>query len=583
MLAKEQDYGKIGSGIFSKKIVRIITKITALCFILLLPSNTSAILAMRLNFLGILLLSLLGLLLVYNLPDRLDLRFGDETTYLGSGLSFSIPFKGGAQWGPIYAAWYAFWNLFISKALDLYYFNWALLSVLAGVATFLFFRSLQVSFWASTWLAALFMFSGENIPLDPKISIFPFSLLLLGLFVIQNYRSTLSDFTKFVIISSTALVCSYARPEFYLSFLIGAIVAVIFFIKEGKTRTKSTLPVLISFVVLIITLHGLFKNPMLSGDGDRSAVAFQQHFVTNYCIWNNIPEPPTIQQQLALFHKVLGKDVETVTDALVQQPAYTFKHLTFNLINTLKANLGNLTDVLYKTLWSGWSSSYRSILYVLILLPFLIFLDYKKTVQRLKQYTRNDGIEVAALLILLLPSLIASLLIFPRVHYLVFHLLVSFRVIGYILEKLTFKWPTTIFASKFSALSIVAAIALALFVGINYLLTNKPQPTPTADSIRYITQLNPKQHLNVLERHWYRVFLPYPTTWVQVEEYTDKTFVDFIHRKNINFILMTADMQTYFANDPGFNSFLSNYKAYGFEKNNSNSEGAYLLSKKGVF
>lgn len=538
---------------------------------------------MRLNFWGILLLSLIGFLLVHNLSDRLDLKFGDETTYLGSGLSFSIPFKGGAQWGPIYAAWYAFWNLFIPKALDLYYFNWALLSVLSGIATFLFFRSLQVTFWACVWLATLFMFSGENIPLDPKISIFPFSLLLVGLFVIQNYRYKLTDFTKFVIISLTALLCSYARPEFYLSFIIASIVTVYFFIKASSRNTKNSRTVIIGFVLLIIGLHGLFKNPMLSGDGDRSAVAFQQHFVTNYCIWNNIPDPPTIQQQLALFHEVLGKDVETITDALVQQPAYTFKHLTSNLINTSKANLANLTDVLYKTLWSGWSSSYRSILYLLILLPFIIFLDYKKTLQRLKQFTQNDILEVIALLILLLPSLVASLLVFPRVHYLVFHLLLSFRIIGYVLEKLTFKWPTSFSSYRFSLMSLASSITLTLFVGINYYIINKPQPTPTADSIRYIAELNPKQHLNVLERHWYRVFLPYPTTWVRVEEYTDKTFVDFINRKNINFILMTADMQTYFANDPAFNSFLSNYKAHGFEKNSSNSEGTYLLSKKGIF
>lgn len=538
---------------------------------------------MRLNFWGVLLLSIIGFLLVYNLPYYLDLRFGDETTYLGSGLSFSIPFKGGAQWGPIYAAWYAFWHLFVPKALDLYYFNWALLSVLAGIATFLFFRSLQVSFWVCIWLATLFLLSGENIPLDPKISIFPFTLLLISLFVIQHYRSTFSDFNKFVIISSTALVCSYTRPEFYISFLIGTIISIFFYIKEKNHQKSSARPVLVVFVVLIISLHGLFNNPMLSGEGDRSAVAFQQHFVTNYCIWNNIPEPPTIQNQLALFHKVLGDNVETFTDALLKQPSYASKHLLFNLTNTLKANLANLTDVFYKTLWSGWVSPFRSVLYFLILLPFIIFLDYKKTFRRLQEYTRNDILEVTALVVLILPSLVAALLVFPRVHYLVFHLLLSFRIIGYVLSKLAFKWPSRVANSQLPVLSFVATVALVTFVGINVLLTSKPQSTPTADSIRFISQLKPKLHLNTLERHWYRVFLPYPTTWVQVEDYTDKTFIDFVNRKNINFILMTADMQTFFANDAGYLDFFNNLETYGFEKKNTNSEGAYLLSKKGLF
>ena len=84
---------------------------------------------MRLHRFGVLFLLVAGLILVHNLTAWKDVEFGDETTYLGSGLSFSIPFKGGAQWGPLYAAWYAFWHLFIPNSLDLYYFNWALLSV----------------------------------------------------------------------------------------------------------------------------------------------------------------------------------------------------------------------------------------------------------------------------------------------------------------------------------------------------------------------------------------------------------------------------------------------------------------------
>lgn len=54
---------------------------------------------MRLNWIGIVILLLAGLVLVHNLTAWKDIEFGDETTYLGSGLTFSIPFKGGAQWG----------------------------------------------------------------------------------------------------------------------------------------------------------------------------------------------------------------------------------------------------------------------------------------------------------------------------------------------------------------------------------------------------------------------------------------------------------------------------------------------------
>ncbi|TAG57766.1 MAG: hypothetical protein EAZ29_01810, partial [Runella slithyformis] len=121
------------------------------------------------NWLGVAILSVAGWVLVQRLSAWKDLAFGDETTYLASGIMFSIPFVGGAQWGPLYAAWYAFWHLFIPDRLDLYYFNYALLSVLAGVLVFVYLRSSKVPFWPGIWIAVLFLFSSQNLPLDPKI------------------------------------------------------------------------------------------------------------------------------------------------------------------------------------------------------------------------------------------------------------------------------------------------------------------------------------------------------------------------------------------------------------------------------
>jgi hypothetical protein len=162
---------------------------------------------MRLNWFGVFFLLVVGFILVHNLPEWKDVEFGDETTYLGSGLSFSIPFKGGAQWGPIYAAWYAFWHLFIPNSLDLYYFNWALLSVLAGIVVFLFLRSLRVSFWISIWLSVLFLFSSQNLPLNPKISIAPFCLILGTLSIIQFKQWP--NYLRFLLVATTGLVCAY--------------------------------------------------------------------------------------------------------------------------------------------------------------------------------------------------------------------------------------------------------------------------------------------------------------------------------------------------------------------------------------
>ena len=39
-----------------------------------------------------------GWVLVHDITAWKDVEFGDETTYLGSGLTFSVPFIGGVQW-----------------------------------------------------------------------------------------------------------------------------------------------------------------------------------------------------------------------------------------------------------------------------------------------------------------------------------------------------------------------------------------------------------------------------------------------------------------------------------------------------
>lgn len=529
---------------------------------------------MRHNWLGIFILLVAGCILVHNLPEWKDVEFGDETTYLGSGLSFSIPFKGGAQWGPLYAAWYAFWHLFIPNSLNLYYFNWALLSVLAGIAVFLFLQSLHVSFWVSIWLSVLFLFSTQNLPLNPKISIAPFCLILGTLAIIQFKQYP--NYFRFLWVALTGLLCAYFRPEFYLSFLLG-IVFMLWWIWQEKAIRQHRAVVLIGvFGCIAILLHLLFENPLFSGDSSRSAVAFQQHFVVNYSAWENQPEPSTIEAQLRLFHQVLGEDVQTLTDALKAQPSWAFKHIFTNLRHTVIANFQNTVDTFYQTLFRGWYSPWRSGLVAIIALAFLGLIDYRTTWRNFRQKP-IDGWGLVALLSLIFPTLVATILIYPRTHYLVFHLILIFWLIAFVANRLSFRklsFFQNILSTPFFGLLLV------LYLGVRFFEYHPQAPTPAADNIRFITKIRPKERLRVLERDWYRVFLTQDSDWIHVEEYTDGDFMKFVQQKNINFMLMTQDMQSYFAKDAGFALFLKRYESAGFVKLKANSVGDYLLIKR---
>ena len=503
-----------------------------------------------------------------------DLEFGDETTYLASGVTFSLPFLGGAQWGPIYAAWYAFLHLFVPDRLDLYYFNWAFLSVSAGICVFFYLRSLQTPFWVGLSIAVFFAFSAQNLPLNPKISIFPFCLIAVGLSVIhfQDWR----NWQRMLLIALIGLLCAYCRPEFYISFLLGSVLAAWFLWREGKSIQKKTLVLIGLFVAFCISLHLLFGNPLFSGDGSRSAAAFQQHFVINYCVWNALPEPNTINAQLDLYHQVFGNETESMTDALKVKPALVFKHIFTNVQNTLVGDSKNAVGIFYRTPLYGQHSAWRILIFNLFLLAFLGLIDFENTRQKFRQAS-FDGVSLLALLVLLFPTLVATIMVYPRTHYLVFHTLLLFWVIAFVARNIILK--SNQLARFFPN---VIGVGLLMLLTIRFLNIPQKQPTPSADNVRFINNLRYKAEVVSLEREWYRVFLKHSSTWVHVEEYTKGDFGQFVEAKQVNFILMTRDMQQYFSKDQTFQNFLLHLQEQGFNKLTTNPNGDYLLVKKNL-
>jgi hypothetical protein len=520
---------------------------------------------MRLHLKGILILLAASGVLLYGLTSWRDLHFGDEATYLASGVTFNFPQMGGAQWGPLYATWYGFLNLFAQNQADLYYLNLRILSTMAGILVFLYFLSSKAPFWASVWVAVLYLFSSQNLPLEPKISIAPFCLILGCLSVVQFYD--FKHWQKFLWVAFTALICAYCRPEFYISFVLGTALCAWFLWKERTIKKKSV----VFFVIGAVGLHLLFGNPLFSGEGGRSAVAFQQHFISNYARWQQQPDPPTIELQLQLFHQIFGAEVESMTDALRAKPALVFRHIFSNVQNTVVANVRNVAAVFYETPLQGLRFDHRSVLFWLAAAFFLARINYPKTRQNLPK-VRVEWSNLLALLVFLVPSLVATVLVYPRTHYLVFHLLLVFWVVAWLFRVLVFK--------PLPFLSATSSVLLVVFLA--WCFVNRPQtPTPHADNVRFINGLDYKKEIVSLEREWYRVFLKKPSIWEHVEQYQffGGDFKRFVRERGVNFILITQDMQQYFAKDAGFAVFLRDAPKEGFLKFKTNNYGDYLLIK----
>jgi hypothetical protein len=449
---------------------------------------------------------------------------------------------------------------------------------LALLFLYLFLR--KSGFAVSLFCALCFQFSTLNVLLDPRISAFTLCLILAGLCVVQARDWSVRN--ALLITALTALVCAYVRPEFYISMLIaGGLAVVTFFIPgfRGKNRSFGDFSALFGLAGLVIVMLLLFGNPLAQGDkgSNRSFDAFVQHFSINYNTWNNRPIDIPIADQFKLISEIFGSDVKSMSDAFRVHPDLVVRHFWTNVVNTTKAEFRVLGSLFFETPLLHLTSPYRKWI-LAALLAFIVFglIDLPGTFRQLIQKRPRLTVKEVALLILLLPSMASVVLVFPRPHYLYFHAVGLITVVAYLLGNIKLR--------VVQSPVWLAGMASLMVIWVVYQTgqqQRETQPTPVADNIRFIRSLSLNGPVSTLEREWYRVFLYSPELkprWVRVELYQPNTdFGRFLKEQNVNFILMTKDMQNYFAHDRGFAAFLSGTESERFIRLKAPEPGSYLL------
>ncbi|GAB3321383.1 hypothetical protein GCM10027299_15730 [Larkinella ripae] len=528
---------------------------------------------------GLALMIVAGLALTHNLPWRYDVAFGDEMTYLASGLAYRFPPDPYlAQWGSLYAAWLRFLQVFTPDTLDLFYLNWRLLVILTGALLFLYLYLRRSGFAVSLFCALCFQFSTLNVELDPRISAFTLCLILAGLGVIQARDWSVRN--GLLLTALTALLCAYVRPEFYVSMLLAFGLAVGTFLlprfRNGKVSLRAFSGIL-GFVALAVLMLLLFGYPLAQDNqgSNRSFQAFVQHFSINYNTWQNRPIDIPIVDQFKLIAEVFGPEVKSMRDAFRVHPDLVIKHFWTNIINTTKAEFKVLGSLFFETPLKHLNSPYRKwILAVLLAGVGFFLIDWRGTFRQMTAGRIRLTSRELALLILLLPSLGSVVLVFPRTHYLYFHAVGLITILAFFLGYIKLR--------VVQSPVWLGGLASLMMIWVAYQTVRQQQeirPTPVADNIRFIRSLPINGTVSSLEREWYRVFLygqEQKPRWIRVEFYRPNTdFGRFLKEQNVNFILMTRDMQHYFAGDSGFSAFLS--EPGGFVRLKSPEPGSYLL------
>src|SRR5215217_4847490 len=167
--------------------------------------------------LAMLFLLLAGLKFTYRLPSILDIDLLDESGYLYKGVRLITDGVPSAENAPLYAAWYYMLSLLQPDRVALYFLNYKALTVLPPILVFFLLRRYGLSTLAGVIISGLFLVSAANLPVMPKPNHFALIIILLSL-IAATY--TKRDTLAILLVSIGTLVCSYVRPEFFLTYLL---------------------------------------------------------------------------------------------------------------------------------------------------------------------------------------------------------------------------------------------------------------------------------------------------------------------------------------------------------------------------
>jgi hypothetical protein len=397
-----------------------------------------------------------GILSVWQLPQFVDVLGWDEGVYMQNGLLFSKKLQ--KNWGPMYAAWYYFLHFFQSFPLYLYYLNFQVLTVLPGFLLFVYWTRIGIRPLVAAIVAMFFMASYVNFYSWPKISLFTTSILI-GAFIMGTFAA--NHLQKLVWICGGVLIASYMRPELYLAFAVLLMAtlfyAVVLLIKKSAQGWFTWL-MLVGLLVVMAGLQIKLGNPLFSMEGARAIAAFAQHYAYNYALWNDLRPDRWQLHGEQIFVADFGRNFDFFS-AYKANPEAFMRHVCSNTLRYFSNLWKFYTDLLLPESIFKLKEGARTIVLLLALLPLLIL---RKFSFRLWWNTMCEKwLEFLLLMVVIGPTFLSVILIFPREHYMVMQTLLLLTLILTISYGFT-GWPSPV--RDRSKLGWVSAIMMGLLI-----------------------------------------------------------------------------------------------------------------------
>lgn len=513
-----------------------------------------------LDALIIILICVIGSVYTHQIPQIVDIGLYDESSYLSYGLHIFTTFPG-AEAGPLYAFWYKFLLLFEKSPIKLYYLNYRIMLIAPSIGLFYVLRSLSVNRIYSIALAFWFLTMPSNFYIWPKVSHFALTLIFLGLGMLSLLKKRISKSALLIVIF---LLVSYVRPEYFITYLL-FLFTFIFLEAQNIFKYKIYNPRLISIILLCSTLI-IYKYGIPITSGDRSMLAFGQHYSLNLSKNN-----PKLINPWTNWEEIIKNDfgnVNTVFSAAIQNPQAFFSHVLVNI----KQSCLHFCSTFLQTFPRSSSGNLQLSQVLLNILGVLFFslsiflyssrsliLNQEKNFLKIS-FLKYHGDKIYALLLILVPCIISSLIIFPRDHYLMLGGTVSLAML------------VGIFLNNTSNIDLNSREIILLFCAFSLLIIRpisipvQLDSQPNLKTIEFLKSQKFNSQVNILEAEGgINIYLG--DNFKRIAEYDKKDpWPVFLNDNKINLILISnrLDLDSRFSGDEYWKIFINNPEKFGF-------------------
>lgn len=527
---------------------------------------------------ALLCLALMHAKLCYGLDRATDLGLEsfDEAHYLRLGIE--LLHKPAPVDGLFYYVWYWWLHHAIRDPVALYVDNRGLLLGLPAYVLYGLLRRLGHCATTAWLTAGLFLISPANVVTWPFITRFALCLVLLCGLVLTL---PLSAAMRAACVLVASFVLGYVRPEYMPMFVLSVLVALGLASAALKRRSWRRALGLAALIAVCVGAAVALGNPYSLA---RSRVAFTQHFAFVQSRQGAASGLSPWHDAAQVVRKHFGRDLVSLSEAFSIRPRAVAQHVLSNARTTARAALTQLFPY-----HGRMSSELRG--FIELTLAFL-GLRWLRHIRR-RALQASDAVW-AFLACYAAAGLGSAILLFPRDHYLLIPICVSFAWAAELLRAALPRLDSTRLRVSTAAVTAVLLLwltpyqlfgpaGLAPIAPLNVLA---PGQASFRNRLREIAALPARAPLHVLSAYPdLAVFMPLRLQPTQpIADAAADSFTTLLQREHIELVWWDEELARAhrFAGDATLARFLQNPERYGFDVRATSLAGERMYLRHGV-